>query len=68
VSTSVSFKPLELIFSDVWGPTPDSVGRKKYYVSFIDDFSKFTLGLSLAFETQSVPKIHLVLNNGRMLV
>jgi hypothetical protein len=42
VSTSVSFKPLELIFSDVWGSTPDSVGRKKYYVSFIDNFSKFT--------------------------
>lgn len=33
---------LELIFSDVWGPAPDSVGRKRYYVSFIDDFSKFT--------------------------
>ncbi|WVZ76848.1 hypothetical protein U9M48_024775 [Paspalum notatum var. saurae] len=24
------------------GPAPDSVSRKKYYVSFIDDFSKFT--------------------------
>jgi hypothetical protein len=42
VSTSVSSKPLERIFSGVWGPTPNSVGRKKYYVSFIDDFSKFT--------------------------
>jgi hypothetical protein len=34
--------PLELVFSDVWGPTCESVGRNKYYVSFIDDFSKFT--------------------------
>jgi hypothetical protein len=42
VSTSVSSKPLELIFSDVWGSAPDSVGMKKYYASFIDDFSKFT--------------------------
>jgi hypothetical protein len=38
---SVSTVPLELVFSDVWGPAPESVGRKKYYVSFIDDFSKF---------------------------
>jgi hypothetical protein len=42
MSTSVSSKPRQLIFSDVWGPAPDSVGRKKYYVSFIDEFSKFT--------------------------
>jgi histone deacetylase 1/2 len=41
-STSVSNKPLDLVFFDVWGPTPSSVGRYNYYVSFIDDFSKFT--------------------------
>jgi hypothetical protein len=42
VLSSVSQHPLELVFFDVWGPAPESVGRKKYYVSFIDDFSKFT--------------------------
>ena len=42
ISTSVSTKPLQLIFSDVWGPAPSSVGRHTYYVSFIDDYSKFT--------------------------
>jgi hypothetical protein len=41
-SVSVSKAPLELIFSDVWGPAPSSIGRFKYYVSFIDDYSKFT--------------------------
>jgi hypothetical protein len=41
-SVSVSKAPLELIFSNVWGPAPSSVGRFKYYVSFIDDYSKFT--------------------------
>jgi hypothetical protein len=33
---------LDLIYSDVFGPAPDSVGRKKYYVSFINEFIKFT--------------------------
>jgi hypothetical protein len=41
-STSVSTGVLDLIFSDVWGLAPNSVSRHKYYVSFIDDFSKFT--------------------------
>ena len=41
-SNSVSHAPLELIFSDVWGHARDSFGRNKYYVSFIDDYSKFT--------------------------
>jgi hypothetical protein len=41
-STSVSTTPLELIFSDVWGLACNFIGRNKYYVSFIDDFSKFT--------------------------
>ena len=41
-STSVSTRPLELVSSDVWGPAPTSVGHNNYYVSFIDDYSKFT--------------------------
>ena len=41
-STSVSTSVLDLVFSDVWGPAPPSVGRSNYYVSFIDDYSKFT--------------------------
>jgi hypothetical protein len=40
-SVSVSKTPLELVFSDVWGPAPTSAGKHNYYVSFIDDFSKF---------------------------
>lgn len=38
----MSNSPLELVFSNVWGPATQSVGGYKYYVSFIGDFSKFT--------------------------
>jgi hypothetical protein len=34
-SSSISSHPFELVFFDVWGPTPTSIGRKNYYVSFI---------------------------------
>jgi hypothetical protein len=42
ISTSTSSHPLELAFTDVWGAAPESVNHYKYYVSFIDDYSKFT--------------------------
>jgi hypothetical protein len=42
VSYSRATTPLELIHSDVWDPAIKFFGRKKYYVSFIDDYSKFT--------------------------
>jgi hypothetical protein len=57
-SVSVSRQPLELIFSDVWGPAPDSVGRNKYYVSFIDDYSKFTWIYLLKFKSDVFQKFH----------
>jgi histone deacetylase 1/2 len=52
VSTSKSSAPLELIFSDVWGPAIDSFGGKKYYVSFIDDYSKFTWIYLLRYKSE----------------
>jgi histone deacetylase 1/2 len=57
-SSSVSKFPLELIFSDVWGPAPDSIGRNKYYVSFIDDYSKFVWVYLLRHQSKVFEKFH----------
>lgn len=39
---SVSSHPLELVFSDVWGPSPiPSIEGHCYFVLFVDDFSKY---------------------------
>lgn len=39
--TSGRIQSLELVHSDVWGPTTvSSIGGKKYFVTFIDDHSK----------------------------
>ena len=48
----MSHAPLELIFSDVWGHARDSFGRKKYYVSFIDDYSKCTWIYLLKYKSE----------------
>ena len=35
-------RPLEIIYSDVWGHAQTSVSGHNYYVSFIDGYSRFT--------------------------
>jgi hypothetical protein len=52
----VSEFPLQLVYTDVWGPAPKSIGRKKYYVSFIDDFSKFTWVYLIKFKSEVFQK------------
>ena len=42
LSQHVTTTPLELIYSDVWGPTQTSVSGHNYYVSFVDAYSRFT--------------------------
>ena len=42
-SISSSIAPFDLVHSDVWGPSPVSTkGGSRYYVSFIDDFTRYT--------------------------
>ncbi|KAL4557404.1 hypothetical protein LXL04_035581 [Taraxacum kok-saghyz] len=38
----VATKPLQLIYSDVWGPVQKSIDNFTYYVIFVDYFSKYT--------------------------
>jgi len=40
-SHHVSTAPLQLIHTDVWGPAIVSLNNSKYYVSFVDDFSRY---------------------------
>ena len=42
-SVFLASKPLKLVHSDVWGPAPiTSTNDFRYYLVFIDEFSKFT--------------------------
>ncbi|GAB2267038.1 hypothetical protein Dimus_037931 [Dionaea muscipula] len=42
-STFKASRPLELIYADVWGPAPLlSVDGMRYYITFVDSFSRFT--------------------------
>jgi histone deacetylase 1/2 len=57
-STSESTSPLELVFSDVWGPASESFGSFKYYVIFIDDYNKFTWIYLLKKKSDVFHKFH----------
>ena len=42
-SNTIASFPLEIVYSDVWGPAPiSSINGFRYYVSFIDAYSRFT--------------------------
>ena len=45
-------KPLEVIHSDLWGPSPvtSHIGNR-YYISFIDDYTKYTWLYPLKFKS-----------------
>jgi hypothetical protein len=53
ISCTHTTEPLQLVHSDVWGPEPiTSINGTRYYVSFVDDFSKFTWFFPLKHKSQ----------------
>lgn len=56
VSTSSLCNPLDLIFSDVWGPSPPlSINGNRDYVSVIDTFSRFTWVFPIQSKSDGMP-------------
>jgi len=54
LSSSTSMHPLDLLFTDVWGPSPSpSINGKRYYVCFVDDFDKFTWLFPMAAKSEA---------------
>jgi transposase InsO family protein len=52
-STSCTQFLLQLVHSDVWGPAPiDSINGHRYYVIFVDDFTRFTWFFPLKHKSQ----------------
>ena len=56
LSNSTVNKPLALIHTDVWGPFSASCSGYKYYVLFIDDFSKFIWIFPLHYKSEVFTK------------
>jgi hypothetical protein len=47
---------LQIIHCDVWGPSPsDSLSSFHYYISFIDDYSRYTRLFPLTFKSDTFP-------------
>ena len=52
-SNTIASSPLEIVYSDVWGPAPiSSINSFRYYVSFIDAYSRFTWFFPLKHKSQ----------------
>jgi hypothetical protein len=55
-SSSKICSPLHLIYSDVWGPSPTiSMNGNRFYVSFIDDFSRYTWVFPIQAKSDVMP-------------
>ena len=68
-STSISCtkSPLEIVHSDVWGPVPiNSINAHRYYVIFMDDFTRFTWFFPLKHKSQVLTSFkHFEKNHGK---
>lgn len=52
-STSIVQHPLDLIYSDIWGPAPiSSICGANYYIHFVDAFSRYTWIFPMKFKSE----------------
>ncbi|KAL5570298.1 hypothetical protein UlMin_026873 [Ulmus minor] len=55
LSSSHVSNPLELVYTDIWGPAPiKSTSGARYFILFVDDFSRFTWFYSLQTKDQAL--------------
>ena len=48
-------RPLQRVYMDFWGPSRDSAGAEKYYLSLIDDCTRFSwLFIKIDWKTENV--------------
>lgn len=58
-SVSHVHTPLELVHTDLWGPSPtQSVHGFRYYILFIDDFSRYTWLYPLKHKEEAINAFH----------
>jgi GAG-pre-integrase domain len=58
-STSVATAPLQVIHTDLWGPTPElSFSDHRYYVHFTNEFTRFSWLYTCAYKSDVVPIFH----------
>jgi len=56
ISTSSICNPIDLIYLDVWGPSPTpSINGNRYYVFFIDAFSRFICVFPIQSQSDVMP-------------
>nr|KYP66597.1 Retrovirus-related Pol polyprotein from transposon TNT 1-94 [Cajanus cajan] len=55
ISESVYTEPLQLVYSDIWGPSPiPSKEGYRYYIVFLDAYSKFSWVYFLKYRSQAL--------------
>lgn len=52
ISTSSTVNVLDLIHVDIWGPTVTAMNGSKYFLTIIDDFSRFTWAITMKNKTE----------------
>jgi len=58
-SDTVYTKPLQLVYVDIWGPSPVCASNgARYYISFMDAFSKYTWLYLLHHKSQATAAFH----------